>query len=671
MNRLAGAASPYLLQHRANPVDWWEWGEDAFAEAKRSNRPVLLSVGYAACHWCHVMAHESFEDPATAAVMNELFVNIKVDREERPDIDHVYMSALHSLGEQGGWPLTMFLTPEGDAFWGGTYFPPEPRHGRPSLQGVLRQISAIYRQEPERILRNATAIHAALAQMEDAVLVEAGEPDLAHLAGQIATAFDPVDGGLRGAPKFPNAGLIELLWRQGRRDPAAATSLVAATFTLDRIARGGIHDHLGGGFARYAVDARWLVPHFEKMLYDNAQLLPLYALEARRSRDALPLEAAQGIVTWLEREMLLPEGAFAASLDADSDGEEGKYYVWRRDEVDALLGLEEGALIARHYDIAPGGNWEGVSILNRLDTPDPDPTDAARLSGLKRKLLAERTKRVPPARDDKILADWNGLTITALARAAGLLDRPGWLGLAERAYRFVTESMTDGEGVAHSYRLGRRIKPGFALDHAAIVEAALALHDATLSPNYLDDARRWSDHLWQHYRDPRTGSIGMTLADSGSLPVVPRPTHDDAVPNALGIHAGNLLRLAGKTGLPGDRARAEALLTAALRAAARAPMAHGSVLNAYDLARNGVEIVLAGPERGALHAAARRLPYTTTIIADCPDPDLLPADHPAAAMLRLAGAGAAFICFEGRCLPPVTDPNRLAEAIDGRRGRLT
>ncbi|KQK28780.1 thymidylate kinase [Bosea thiooxidans] len=667
MNRLAGAASPYLLQHRANPVDWWEWGEGAFAEAKRSKRPVLLSIGYAACHWCHVMAHESFEDPATAAVMNELFVNIKVDREERPDIDHVYMSALHSLGEQGGWPLTMFLTPEGDAFWGGTYFPPEPRHGRPSLQGVLRQIAAIYRQEPERILHNATAIRKALAQMEGVALAEAGEPDLAHLASQIAGAFDPIDGGLKGAPKFPNAGLIELLWRQGTREPAAAGSRDAATLTLQRMARGGIHDHLGGGFARYAVDARWLVPHFEKMLYDNAQLLPLYALEAKRSGDVLALEAAEGIVAWLEREMLLPEGAFAASLDADSEGEEGKYYVWNRSDVDALLGAEAGALIARHYDIAPGGNWEGVSILNRLDTPDPDSADALRLSKLKDALFAERTKRIPPARDDKILADWNGLMIAALARASGLLDRPAWLELSERAYRFVAESMADGEGVAHSYRLGRRITPGFALDHAAMIDAALALHDATLSQNYLDDARRWSAHLWQHYHDPQTGLLSMTPADSRSLPVIPRPTHDDAVPNALGVHAGNLLRLAGKTGSADHRERADAFLAAALRAAARAPMAHGSVLNAYDLARNGVEIVLAGTERSALHAAARRLPYTTTIITDVPDPHSLPADHPVAAMLRLAGDGAAFICFEGRCLPPVTDPNQLADALADRR----
>lgn len=667
MNRLAGAASPYLLQHRDNPVDWWEWSEEAFAEARASNRPVLLSVGYAACHWCHVMAHESFEDPATAAVMNELFVNIKVDREERPDIDHVYMSALHSLGEQGGWPLTMFLTPKGEPFWGATYFPPEPRHGRPAFTDVLRQVAAIYRQEPERIAQNAASIRSALEQMETIALAAAGEPDLADLANQISSRFDPLHGGLRGAPKFPNAGLIELLWRRGAHG-VANQSVLAATRTLQRMARGGIHDHLGGGFARYAVDERWLIPHFEKMLYDNAQLLSLYALEASRSSNDLAWDAAEGIVAWLKREMLLPEGAFAASLDADSEGEEGKYYVWTRAEIDALLDPADAELFARHYDVRPRGNWEEVSILNRLETRDPgDAATTQRLGELKARLLAVREKRARPARDDKILADWNGLMIAALARASGLLDQPHWLELARSAYSFVAESMADGEGLAHSYRQGRLIKPGFALDHAAMIDAALALHDAGFEQHYLDDARRWSEHLWQHYRDPATNLIGMTRLESRGLPVIPRPTHDDAVPNALGVHPANLIRLARKTGEARDRERADILMAVALRTVPRAPLAHGSVLNAFDLARNGVEVVLAGRNRKAFHAAARRLPYTMATLVDCPDADGLPAGHPAAAMIRQAGEGAAFICFEGRCLPPVTDPNRLAEAIAAGR----
>lgn len=395
MNRLKHAASPYLLQHAENPVEWWEWSDEAFAHARASNRPVLLSVGYAACHWCHVMAHESFENPAIAAVMNELFVNIKVDREERPDIDHVYMSALHTLGEQGGWPLTMFLDSEGAPFWGGTYFPPTSRYGRPGFIDVLRQIAGLYRSDRERIDRNAAAIGEALQQSLQRA-TEVSEPDLDHLASQIARRFDRDHGGLGGAQKFPNPSLVELLWRHGARSGDEA-SREAASRTLVQMARGGIHDHLGGGFARYTVDERWLVPHFEKMLYDNAQLLPLYALEAARTGDPLLYEAADGIVSWLKRDMLLSEGAFAASLDADSEGVEGKFYVWTLPELSEVLGPEDAALLARHYDVTADGNWEGHAILNRLDTPDPPPEVAARLTELRTRLLSVRSERVPLA----------------------------------------------------------------------------------------------------------------------------------------------------------------------------------------------------------------------------------------------------------------------------------
>jgi uncharacterized protein len=661
MNRLKHAASPYLLQHQDNPVDWWEWSADAFAEARASNRPVLLSVGYAACHWCHVMAHESFENPAIAAVMNELFVNIKVDREERPDIDHVYMSALHSLGEQGGWPLTMFLDSDGAPFWGGTYFPPTARYGRPGFVDVLRQISAIYRSDRERVSRNVSAIADALKQSLQRA-ADGGEPDLDHLARQIARRFGRDHGGLGGAPKFPNPGLIELLWRHGARAGDDA-SRDAANRTLVQMARGGIHDHLGGGFARYAVDERWLVPHFEKMLYDNAQLLPLYALEAARTGDPLLLDAANGIVAWLQRDMLLPEGAFAASLDADSEGEEGKFYVWTLAELTELLGPEEAALFAHHYDVSAGGNWEGHAILNRLDTPDPSSETAATLAELRGRLLAVRSQRIPPGRDDKILADWNGLMISGLVRAGGILGRKDWVDLAARAFHFVAESMADGSGLAHSYRAGRLIAPGFALDHAAMAEAALALQDSTGERHYFDLAERWSAHLDRHYRETDSGLLRMTRADSAPLPVTPRPTHDDAVPNANGLHAANLLRTAARSGKPEDRERADQFLAAILAAAAHAPMAHGSVLNAYDLARNGVEIVLAGPARDSFRQAALALPHLTTMLVDCPDPSGLPTEHPAHAYAGQAGTGAAFVCLHGRCLPPVTEPNRLAETV--------
>lgn len=665
MNRLKHAASPYLLQHRDNPVDWWEWSDDAFAQARASDRPVLLSIGYAACHWCHVMAHESFENPAIAAVMNELFVNIKVDREERPDIDHVYMSALHTLGEQGGWPLTMFLDSQGAPFWGGTYFPPASRYGRPGFIDVLRQISGLYRSDRERIGRNAAAIGEALQQSLQRI-AEIGEPDLDQIASQISRRFDRDHGGLGGAPKFPNPGLVELLWRHGARSSDEA-SREAANRTLMQMARGGIHDHLGGGFARYAVDERWLAPHFEKMLYDNAQLLPLYALETARTGDPLLHEAADGIVTWLGRDMLLPEGAFAASLDADSEGVEGKFYVWTLAELTDVLGPEDAVLFARHYDVTAGGNWEGHAILNRLDAPDPSPEIATRLAELRNRLLTVRSQRIPPGRDDKILADWNGLMISGLVRASGVLGRGDWLSPAADAFRFVSESMADGDGLAHSYRAGRLIAPGFALDHAAMAEAALALHDATGERHYFELAKRWSAHLDRHYREADSGLLRMTRADSQTLPVIPRPTHDDAVPNANGLHAANLMRIAAQTGLPEDRQRADRFLAVILTAAAHAPMAHGSVLNAYDLARNGVEIVLAGRNRGAPRQAALALPHLTTMLVDCPDPDELPPEHPAHAYARQAGEGAAFVCLHGRCLPPVTEPNQLAEAVASAR----
>src|SRR6266403_2850279 len=395
-NRLGHETSPYLLQHKHNPVDWWPWGIEALAEAKRTNKPILLSVGYAACHWCHVMAHESFEDAATAQVMNDLFVNIKVDREERPDIDQIYMSALHHLGEHGGGPLTMYLTPNGEPFWGGTYFPNPARYGKPAFVDVLREVERVFRENPKSVEQNRSTLMAQLtasAKPEGRVVIAA--PDLDRAADQLLGIIDPVNGGMRGAPKFPQAMMLEFLWRAGERTNTARYC-AAVELTLTRICEGGIYDHLGGGFSRYSVDERWLVPHFEKMLYDNALLLELLALAYQRSANELFRQRARETVGWLAREMTTTDGAFCASLDADSEGEEGKFYVWSLAEIESVLGKDDAAFFAAHYDVTAAGNVEGHSILNRLKHLPRSMEDEHGLAPLRAKLLEFRAKRVRP-----------------------------------------------------------------------------------------------------------------------------------------------------------------------------------------------------------------------------------------------------------------------------------
>jgi uncharacterized protein len=669
MNRLSQASSPYLLQHRDNPVHWWEWQPAAFAEARRLDRPVLLSVGYAACHWCHVMAHESFEDPAVAAVMNELFVSIKVDREERPDVDHVYMSALHLLGEQGGWPLTMFLTPAGEPFWGGTYFPKEPKFGRPGFVQVLREVSRVYHAEPERVSHNRKLLAESLIQAgrkgDGGSLSLA---DLDRIGARVTEIMDEEHGGLQGAPKFPNPPILEYLYRYaGRSGDGAARARVLRT--LERMALGGIRDHLGGGFARYSVDERWLVPHFEKMLYDNAQLLELYALAAAETGRELFRAAAEGIVAWLEREMVTPEGGLASSLDADSEGEEGRFYVWTLAEIRAALG-EDAALFARFYDVSEGGNWERTNILNRLTSGEAPPEAEARLAPLRERLLARRAQRVRPGLDDKVLADWNGLMIAALVRAALMLDRPDWIDLARRAYRFVAETMSRDGRLGHSWRAGALVFPGFALDHAAMIRAALALYEPAGDRGFLDDAQRWRDVLLRDYADPDTGVLAMTAKDADRLVVRPRPTHDEAVPNANGVFADDMVRLAQLTGSADDRRLAEDLLAGLVGLARSAPVGHTSILNALDLHLRGLAIVVTGEGSEPLRAEALRVPYLERTVSALADPATLSGDHPAREQARAGQGPRALICAGMRCSLPVTRAEDLRTRVrEMRAGR--
>jgi len=662
-NRLAAATSPYLLQHKHNPVDWWQWGPEALAEAKRSNRPIMLSVGYAACHWCHVMAHESFEDEATAKVMNEFFVNIKVDREERPDIDQIYMNALHLLGEQGGWPLTMFLTPAGEPVWGGTYFPNVSKFGRPAFTDILREVSRMFREEPAKIEQNRAALLARLTDKARPVgKVTIGLRELDAAAKQLGNMFDSVHGGLRGAPKFPQPAILEMLWRAGLRS-GDVKFFETVEHSLERMSEGGIYDHLGGGFSRYSVDERWLVPHFEKMLYDNAQLLELLALAFQRGRNQLFRTRARETVEWLKREMTTADGAFAASLDADSEGEEGKFYVWRKNEIIELLGRQAGEFFAHHYDVTDNGNFEGHNILNRLTGVEHSPADEAQLSALRDMLLDARAARVRPGLDDKVLADWNGLMIAALVNAGLIFDEPDWIVLAKRAFDFIAKTMTKGDRLGHSYRAGKLLFPGLASDFAAMIRAALALHEATGGRGLLEQALLWQRALDASYADRDTGGYYWSADDARDLLLRPHSTSDDATPNPNAVAAQNLVRLAVLSGDDKWRDKADRLLEGILSTAERNLFGHVALLNALDLRLRGTEIIVTGTQSDALIDAALKLTFTNRIVLRAPSAAALPVAHAARDKIAAAPGGAAFVCMGERCSLPVTSAEKIAEAV--------
>ncbi len=662
-NRLAQATSPYLLQHQHNPVDWWQWGPEALAEAERSKRPIMLSIGYAACHWCHVMAHESFENDATAAVMNELFVNIKVDREERPDIDQIYMNALHLLGEQGGWPLTMFLTPKGEPVWGGTYFPNVSKFGRPAFTDILREVSRMFREEPAKIEQNRAAL---LARLADKARPEGkvvfGLAELDGAAKQLGNAFDSEHGGLRGAPKFPQPAILEMLWRAGLRTNDARF-FETVEHTLERMSEGGIYDHLGGGYSRYSVDDKWLVPHFEKMLYDNAQLLELLALAFQRTGNALFATRARETVEWLKREMTTPEGAFSASLDADSEGEEGKFYVWSKNEIIELIGPEAGGFFMRHYDVSDAGNFEGHNILNRSQSLPRSDADEARLKALRDILLDARAARVRPGLDDKVLADWNGLTIAALVNAGTILGEPTWIDMAKRTFDFIAQNMTRGDRLGHSWRAGQLLFPGLASDFAAMIRAALALFEANGERGYLDQALTWQHALDAHYADKDTGGYYWSADDARDLLLRPHSTADDATPNPNSVAVQNLVRLAVLAGDDKWRDRADHLFDGILAIAGRSLFGHVALLNALDLRLSGAEIVITGQNAEALVQAALRMPFTSRIVLRAPTAAALPVNHPAQEKLKAATGAAAFVCVGERCSLPVTSPDEISTAV--------
>ena len=662
-NRLAEETSPYLLQHQDNPVHWQPWGDDAFAAARNSGKPILLSIGYAACHWCHVMAHESFENDEIADVMNDLFVNIKVDREERPDIDTIYQTALQMLGEQGGWPLTMFLNPEGEPFWGGTYFPPAPRFGRPGFPQVLQGIAEVYHKEPERVKNNTEAMRSglqSLSQSESGGDISVETMDAA--AERLVQEVDTVHGGVGGAPKFPQPSFFDQLWRAWKRTQRPQYR-DAVTTSLTQMCQGGIYDHLRGGFARYSVDARWLVPHFEKMLYDNAQLLDLLTLVWQETRDPLYGERVAETVDWVLGDMTDPDGGFASSLDADSEGEEGKFAVWSETEIDDALG-DDAALFKEIYDVSHDGNWEGKNIPNRLHSVRPGPpAREATLARCRATLLDIRNKRIQPGKDDKILVDWNGMMIAALVNAGLAFEQPDWIATAARAFAFVRDRMSVDGRLRHSWRAGKLNHPATLDDYANMSRAALALYETTGEVHYQDSAIAWTDIADAHYLDEQGGGYFLAALDTPNLIAQTKSVVDNAVPAGNGTLVHVFVRLYYLTGELRHLERARRIIFAFSGELKRNIFPLATLINGNDLMLHALQIVVVGDRGDRATSALLRAVYDNSlanrvVMVIAPD-EALPESHPANGKGQVEGKPTAYVCEGQTCSPPLTDPDAL------------
>ena len=676
-NRLAGATSPYLLQHAENPVDWFEWGDEAFARARDLDRPVLLSVGYAACHWCHVMAHESFEDPSTASLMNANFVSIKVDREERPDVDAIYMDAVQAMTGQGGWPMTVFLTPDGEPFYAGTYFPPEPRHGMPAFTQVLSAVAETWRERRADVLQQGARVADALRQSQRAPAMNDDFTNqvLEDAARALAGAFDDRWGGFGGAPKFPQPMTLEFLLRMHLHGTPGALDMV--TRTLDRMADGGIHDQVGGGFHRYAVDGRWHVPHFEKMLYDNALLARLYLHAWLLTGTDRHRATVVDILDYLLREMRHPDGGFFSSQDADSERVEGRFYVWSWDE---LVAAGDEA-VARWFGALPEGNWEGEGT-NVLWTPRPltevaaeaglePPALAGRIQEARSALFEARETRIRPGIDDKVLAAWNGLAVSAFAEAGRVLGEERYIGAAVAAAGFVLGEMRHADGgLSRAWRDGRVSGPGFLEDHAMMAAGCLELYQATFEPRWFVEARRLADLIIERFADGAGGGLFQTAANAERLIARPKELFDNAVPAGNSVAAEVFLRLALLTGDAAYERAGASALSAVRGLAARAPSALGHALGAADLLlAGGPEVAVVGPdgpERRALVAAFGRrfMPNAVLAVADPSRADEVAAVPLLADRTVVRGRPAAYVCRRFVCRLPVTDPEGLAEALE-------
>ncbi len=680
-NRLAEETSPYLLQHKDNPVDWYPWGEEALKRSREEDKPILLSVGYSACHWCHVMERESFEDEQTARMMNEHYVNVKVDREERPDIDSIYMSAVQALTRHGGWPMTVFLTPDGAPFYGGTYFPPVPSRGMPSFQQVLLSLADAYENRRDEVLQSAEGVRDYLQAATSAAIPKSTlGPELLDAAAEsLKSQLDHTSGGFGGAPKFPQPMNVEVLLRHYHRTGDGG-SLAGVELTLQKMAQGGIYDHLGGGFARYSVDERWLVPHFEKMLYDNALLVQLYLEVYQATGDDFYKRVAEETLDYVVRDMTSPEGGFYSAEDADSEGMEGKFYVWTPAEIRAALGPEEAELAMRYWGVTEAGNFEGKNILNVPRSPASVAGDLGisrdeldrRIEKARSKLFDVREERVRPGRDDKILSAWNGLMLRSFALAARVLGRDDYRAVAEKNAAFLLEKLKSDGRLRRSYKDGRARFNGYLEDYAMVSDGLVALYEATFEPRWLSAADSFCDAVFELFWDAGSGTFYDTPADHEELVTRPRDIYDNATPSGTSVAVDVLLKLARLLDRDDYRQRAEAVLENLSGGMEKLPGAFGRLLSALDFHLSSPrEVVIIGwPEapdtRTLLETVyARYLP--NKVVAGRPEDDeestgLIPllADRPAR-----DGKATAYVCEGYACQSPTTEPEKLEAQLAG------
>ena len=670
-NRLARESSPYLLQHADNPVEWYPWGDEAFAIARQSGKPILLSIGYSACHWCHVMAHESFEDEATAELMNELFVNIKVDREERPDVDKIYQTAHQLLTQRGGgWPLTMFLRAEDQRpFFGGTYFPNEARYGMPAFSGLLKKVASYYEERAEEILQQGERLVDVLRQLDPPAASDdhtMSAAPIAKVREQLASSFDSEFGGHGQAPKFPHPGTIEWLLRTWRASANEAEpdidALFMATLTLTRMADGGIYDHLGGGFCRYSVDRYWQIPHFEKMLYDNGPLLANYSQAYLATGEQLFADTANETANWLLTDMLSPSGGFYSSRDADSEGEEGKYYVWTPDEVAALINADQYELLARKYGLNKDPNFEGkwhLTVRETVDDPDGLVNQARAI------LLAERETRVAPGRDEKQLTSWNALAIRGLAIAGRVLDREDLIDAAATAVEMLRDKLVVGGRLHASYKDGEARFPAYLDDHAFMIDALLELLQSRWNSAHLGFAVQLADLLLEHFEDKVGGGFFFTADDHETLMHRPKPLADDAMPSGNGVAAFVLQRLGHLLGEHRYIDATENTLRSAWKAMDEYPHGHITLLSALEEYLQPPEIIVIRGNASNIAAwrnSAARLyaPARIVLAIDADEQDLpgLLAERKA-----IAGETVAYRCVGTHCELPVTTWEALAAQL--------